>query len=88
MTDDPDAARARANRLFEIYGQLPSYRAMLDREGAANPGDVALTGDEQSVAAQIDALREAGVTDFVAAEYSRGDEQLRTRALLKSVIAA
>jgi 5,10-methylenetetrahydromethanopterin reductase len=88
VTDDPDAARARANRLFEIYGQLPSYRAMLDREGAVNPGDVALTGDEQSVAAQIEALREAGVTDFVAAEYSRGDEQLRTRALLKSVIAA
>jgi 5,10-methylenetetrahydromethanopterin reductase len=87
VTDDPDAARGRANRLFEIYGQLPSYRAMLDREGAANPGDVALTGDEQSVAAQIEALREAGVTDFVAAEYSRGDEQLRTRALLKSVIA-
>ena len=34
VTDDPDAARARANRVFAIYGQLPSYRAMLDREGA------------------------------------------------------
>jgi F420-dependent oxidoreductase-like protein len=87
VTDDPDAARARANRLFQIYGQLPSYRAMLDREGAADPGDVALTGDEKSVAAQVEALREAGVTDFVAAEYSRGDEQLRTRALLKSIMA-
>jgi 5,10-methylenetetrahydromethanopterin reductase len=87
VTDDPDAARARANRLFEIYGQLPSYRAMLDREGAANPGDVALTGDEESVAAQIAALREAGVTDFVAAEFSRGEDQLRTRALLKSLLA-
>jgi 5,10-methylenetetrahydromethanopterin reductase len=85
VTNDPDAARARANRLFEIYGQLPSYRAMLDREGAASPGDVALTGDEESVAAQIAALREAGVTDFVAAEFSRGEDQLRTRALLKSV---
>jgi F420-dependent oxidoreductase-like protein len=87
VTDDPDAARARANRVFEIYGQLPSYRAMLDREGAANPGDIALIGDEQAVAAQIEALREAGVTDFVAAEFSRGDAQLRTRALLKSVMA-
>ena len=35
VTDDPDGARARANRVFAIYGQLPSYRAMLDREGAA-----------------------------------------------------
>jgi 5,10-methylenetetrahydromethanopterin reductase len=85
VTDDPETARARASRLLAIYGQLPSYRAMLDREGAANPGDVALTGDEDSVTAQIEALRKSGVTDFVAAEFSRGDDQLRTRALLKSL---
>ena len=86
VTDDPDGARDRANRVFAIYGQLPSYRAMLDREGAAQPGDVVLAGDEDAVAAQIAALAEAGVTDFVAAEYSRGEEQARTRALLKSLI--
>jgi len=87
VTDDPDAARARANRVFAIYGQLPSYRAMLDREGAAQPGDLVLAGDEASVADQVDALAQAGVTDFVAAEYSRGDDQLRTRALLKSLLS-
>jgi 5,10-methylenetetrahydromethanopterin reductase len=87
VTDDPDAARARADRVMAIYGQLPSYRAMLDREGAAGPGDVALTGDEDSVAAQVEALAQAGVTDFVAAEYSRGEDQIRTRALLKSLNA-
>jgi 5,10-methylenetetrahydromethanopterin reductase len=86
VTDDPGAARARANRVFAIYGQLPSYRAMLDREGAAEPGDVVLTGDEASVAAQVDGLAQAGVTDFVAAEYSHGHDQLRTRALLKSLL--
>ena len=85
VTDDPDGARARANRVLAIYGQLPSYRAMLDREGAAQPGDVVLTGDEAAVAAQIRALDEAGVTDFVAVEYSRGEDQVRTRALLKSL---
>ncbi len=86
VTDDPDGARARANRVFAIYGQLPSYRAMLDKEGAEQPGDIALAGDENAVAAQITALAEAGVTDFVAAEYSRGDEAERTRALLKSLL--
>jgi len=85
VTDDPEGARARANRVLAIYGQLPSYRAMLDREGAAQPGDVVLTGDEDAVAAQIGALEEAGVTDFVAVEYSRGEDQVRTRALLKSL---
>jgi 5,10-methylenetetrahydromethanopterin reductase len=85
VSDDPDGARARAERVFAIYGTLPSYRAMLDREGAAGPGDVAITGAEDEVAAQITALAEAGVTDFVAAEYARGEEQDRTRALLQSL---
>ena len=85
VTDDPDGARARANQVFAIYGQLPSYRAMLDREGAKDPGDVAVTGTEDAVAAQISALAEAGVTDFVADEYATGDDQARTRALLKSI---
>jgi 5,10-methylenetetrahydromethanopterin reductase len=88
VTDDPDGARARANRVFAIYGQLPSYRAMLDREGAKEPGDVAITGSEDAVAAQISALAEAGVTDFVAGEYAEGDEKLRTRALLRSLASS
>jgi F420-dependent oxidoreductase-like protein len=87
VTGDPDGARDRANRVLAIYGQLPSYRAMLDREGAAQPGDVVLAGDEDAVAAQIGALEEAGVTDFVAVEYSRGEDQVRTRALLKSLVS-
>ena len=45
------------------------------------------TGDEDAVAAQIGALEEAGVTDFVAVEYSRGEDQVRTRALLKSLVS-
>jgi 5,10-methylenetetrahydromethanopterin reductase len=89
VTSDPAAARARANEEFAIYGQLPSYRAMLDREGAAGPGDVAIVGDEDTVAAQIATLAEAGATDFVAIEFSREeDERQRTRSLLRQVIAA
>lgn len=70
VTDDPAAARARAEEVFAVYGTLPSYRAMLDREGAAGPGDVVLAGDEAAVRAQIEELAEAGVTDFAAALYS------------------
>jgi 5,10-methylenetetrahydromethanopterin reductase len=86
VTDDPASARAGAEKVFAIYGQLPSYRAMLDREGAQGPGDVAITGDEAAVTAQITALAEAGVTDFIGAEYARGDDKRRTHELLKSLI--
>jgi alkanesulfonate monooxygenase SsuD/methylene tetrahydromethanopterin reductase-like flavin-dependent oxidoreductase (luciferase family) len=87
VTSDPDAARQRAARLFAVYGQLPSYRAMLDREGAAGPGDVAVVGDEDAVGAQISALAEAGVTDFVAGGYGSGEDATRTHAFLRSLLS-
>ncbi len=86
VTSDADAARARAAEVFAIYGQLPSYRAMLDREGAAGPADVAIIGSEDTVSTQIGALAQAGVTDFVALEFSRGDDAVRTRTLLTSLV--
>ncbi|WP_188188129.1 TIGR03564 family F420-dependent LLM class oxidoreductase [Nonomuraea sp. SYSU D8015] len=79
VTDDRDSAVQRANEIFEVYGQLPSYRAMLDREGAANPGDVAIVGDEKAVLAELEELERAGVTDFVASVYANRE---RTRNLL------
>ena len=87
VTGDPGNARERAARVFAIYGQLPSYRAMLDREGAAGPADVAIVGDEDAVAAQIRTLAEAGVTDFVAGEYTGGADGTRTRAFLRTLLA-
>jgi 5,10-methylenetetrahydromethanopterin reductase len=88
VTDDAAAARAAANQALAIYGQLPSYRAMLDREGAADPGDVTVAGPEDAVAAQLAALADAGVTDFVAVELAQGADRARTRALLKKLAAA
>ncbi|PZG20819.1 TIGR03564 family F420-dependent LLM class oxidoreductase [Nonomuraea aridisoli] len=79
VTDDPAGAVARANEIFSMYGRLPSYRAMLDREGAAGPGDVAIVGDEDTVLAKLDELRQAGVTDFVASPFANRE---RTRTLL------
>ncbi len=83
VTDDGEAARSRAAEQFAVYGDLPSYRAMLDRQGAAGPADVAVIGDEDSVAEQIDLYRQAGVTEFVASEFGAdSDERARTRAAL------
>jgi F420-dependent oxidoreductase-like protein len=86
VTADPEAARARAAKVFAIYDTLPSYRAMLDREGAAGPADIALIGDEDTVTARVDELADAGTTDFVASEFSTGpDDARRTRELLSAL---
>ena len=85
VTDDAEAAKGLHNAVFELYGQLPSYRSMLDREGAATPGDVCIQGNEDEVNAHLDALAEAGTTDFSAMELAASPEDMvRTRALLST----
>ena len=87
VTDDPDGARERAAKVFAVYGHLPSYRAMLDREGAAGPADVAIVGDPDTVRAGIERVQEAGATEFVAVEFAAGDDAARTRDLLRELAA-
>lgn len=82
VTKDPDAARQVADKTFAIYGQLPSYRAMLDREGAPGPADVAIVGDEDEVASQIRAFESIGTTDMSGALFGSREERERTAALL------
>ncbi|MEQ8663437.1 MAG: TIGR03564 family F420-dependent LLM class oxidoreductase [Gammaproteobacteria bacterium] len=67
LTSEPDAARRRIDAALAIYGQLPSYRAMLDREGVASPGELAIVGDEATLRAALARVRDAGATDFNAA---------------------
>lgn len=67
LTNDPDAAKEKINETLVIYGQLPSYRAMLDREGAEGPADVAIVGGENVLRDEIGRLRDLGVTHFNAA---------------------
>ena len=85
VTNDEAGARERAAQTFMVYGTLPSYRAMLDREGAEGPADVALIGDESTVTKQVQELADIGVTDFVASVYGSREEQTRTRAVLQSL---
>ena len=67
LTHNVDEARQRIAGGLAMYGQLPSYRAMLDREGVDGPADIALVGDENALRGEIDRYRNAGVTDFNAA---------------------
>src|SRR5439155_17956593 len=86
VADEVGAAREAAARTFQIYGSLPSYRAMLDREGAEGPADVAIVGDEDAVGESISRLREGGATELLAIPFGFGSQPAagleRTRALL------
>jgi alkanesulfonate monooxygenase SsuD/methylene tetrahydromethanopterin reductase-like flavin-dependent oxidoreductase (luciferase family) len=85
VTGDVDAAKRRIDEALAIYPTLPSYRAMLDREGADAPSDVALVGDEETVARGLARLVDAGATDFVASIAGTGEERERTAAVLVSL---
>jgi len=86
VTDDVDAARKQAAEQFAIYGTLPSYRAMLDREGYAGPEDAAIIGDEATVRDRLAEVQAAGVDEFVGAVFDRSPEgHERTRAALRAV---
>jgi alkanesulfonate monooxygenase SsuD/methylene tetrahydromethanopterin reductase-like flavin-dependent oxidoreductase (luciferase family) len=90
VTEDVTGAREVAGRAFQVYGFLPSYRAMLDREGVEGPADVAIAGDESAVGEQLQRLAEAGVTDFMAAIFPVGKDPAasiaRTRATLVGLL--
>ena len=70
-----------------IYGALPSYRAMLDREGTGlGPADIAILGDEKSVRASLKRLADMGVTQFMGSVMNVGEgSTTRTRELLASL---
>jgi alkanesulfonate monooxygenase SsuD/methylene tetrahydromethanopterin reductase-like flavin-dependent oxidoreductase (luciferase family) len=77
-----DEVRERIARQFALAGQVPEYRSVLDREGAAGPQDVVIIGDEDDVARHLRRLADAGVTDFIASPFGTTSEQDRTIAVL------
>ncbi len=86
VTDDVAGARAAAAEQFAMYNQLPSYRAMLDREGYEHAHDAAIIGDEATVTARIAEIAAAGVDEFVGILFDRDAEvRARTRRLLRAV---
>jgi len=78
LTNDEAAARELAATQYAMYGSLPSYRAMLDREGAEGPADVAIVGDEAALSKAFDRLADVGVTDFVVTQLGSREDFART----------
>ncbi|MFB9903998.1 TIGR03564 family F420-dependent LLM class oxidoreductase [Allokutzneria oryzae] len=85
VTADEAAGRAHIDEHLGIAGSLPSYRAILDREGAPTPGAASIVGDEDSVASQVRRLAEAGATDLIAFPMGGVGEQVRTLSVLAAL---
>lgn len=87
ITDHPDDAIASAAKLLGFYKELPSYKAMLDREGVEGPADLALVGSEEQVADMLEQIAGSGVTDFAAATIPTRnvDDRERTREFLRGL---
>lgn len=89
VTDHVERARSRADRLFQHYASLPSYRAILEREGVESPGEIAIVGDESAVEDQLHALADLGATDLLATIFPADGSRTsltRTRSFLQSLV--
>lgn len=87
VTDRPDAVKAMIASALTAYGELPSYRAVLDAEGAEGPADVAIVGSAAEVTDRLCALAEAGATDFAGTEFGLGREEFAATREVLAVLA-
>ena len=66
LTNDEESARESIGKQLKVYGQLSSYRAMLDRGGVTSPQDLALVGEENVLSRKLERVEGAGTTDLTA----------------------
>jgi hypothetical protein len=66
------------------YGEMPAYRALLNRENISDPADLAVIGDEQTMADAVVRYAEAGADELIFALTALGSarDEERTWALL------
>lgn len=83
VTGDPSERREETRIRFDGYQHAPSYKAMLELEGAETAGDIAVIGDARQVTDELLRLEAIGVSDFVAVEIGTAAERRRTREVLR-----
>lgn len=78
VTDRPDTVRQEVAGALGFASDLPSYRALLDRQGQSNVAETIIAGDEDTVAAAIHAYADAGATDVLVSLVGNSAEKART----------
>ncbi|WP_067669856.1 TIGR03564 family F420-dependent LLM class oxidoreductase [Nocardia miyunensis] len=89
VTSDIDRIRAKAVEQLAFYEQVPSYRRVIELEGATRAADLAVIGDEETVAAEIERYYDAGATEVVltTTDLAGESDQHRTWKLLGELAA-
>ncbi len=64
---------------------VPTFRALLERQGIAGVADTLVAGDETAVEAEIRRFADAGATELVMFPAGRPEDEARTVALLAGV---
>lgn len=85
VTNDPRSARAWIAERFGIAADMPSYRAMLDIEGATGVDEVVIAGNETTVQQQLHSFADAGATELIAVPFGPPDQLNRTLTLLSTL---
>ncbi len=89
VTDEPEVARAAAIEGGAGYASLPAYRAMLDREGVENGGELAFFGSMDEVAEGFQTYIDAGATELRIAVLAHDDAtEQRSRDAIAEWIAS
>ncbi|MEV4143063.1 TIGR03564 family F420-dependent LLM class oxidoreductase [Amycolatopsis sp. NPDC049691] len=87
VTDEPDEVRAKAVEQMGFYGQIPSYRRILDVEGVGHAADLAIIGDENTVLKGLRRYYDAGATDVLVSQTGirSAAERKRTWEVISSI---
>ncbi len=79
LTNDNETAAAWAAEEFGMYGRLPAYKAVLEREGLDSAAGIAIHGDEATLTKAVARIGDIGVTDLQITPF--GDDEARRRTI-------
>jgi F420-dependent oxidoreductase-like protein len=84
VTADVEKARETALDRLAFYEQVPSYQRIIGWEGVSRAADIAVIGDEETVAAAAKRYFDAGATElvFTTTDLAGEADQLRTLSVL------
>ncbi|WP_439678725.1 TIGR03564 family F420-dependent LLM class oxidoreductase [Embleya sp. MST-111070] len=85
VTADPARVLREVGQRLGFAGELPAYRAQLDRQGKKGVVETVIAGDEETVARGIRRYAEAGATELTASLTGTAEERAATLALLAAL---